>query len=87
MNRPLSEFDSQIVDIMRQDLDRQQNCLTLIPSENYASKAVMQMQSSILANKDAKGYPGDRYFNGCEFTDQIETQSQFELPRERCGLG
>jgi glycine hydroxymethyltransferase len=73
MNRPLSEFDPQIVDIMRQDLDRQQNCLTLIPSENYASKAVMQMQSSILANKYAEGYPGDRYYNGCEYIDQIET--------------
>ena len=73
MNKPLSEFDPQIVDIMRQDLDRQQNCLTLIPSENYASKAVMQMQSSILANKYAEGYPGDRYYNGCEFIDQIET--------------
>ena len=85
MNRSLSGFDSQIVDILRQDLYRQQNCLTLIPSQNYASKAVMQ--SSILANKYAEGYPGDRYYNGCEFTDQIETQSQFELPRERCGLG
>ncbi len=73
MNKPLSEFDPQIVDIMRQDLDRQQNCLTLIPSENYASKAVMQMQSSILANKYAEGYPGDRYYNGCEYIDQIET--------------
>ena len=73
MNRSLSEFDPQIVDIMRQDLERQQNCLTLIPSENYASKAVMQMQSSILANKYAEGYPGDRYYNGCEFIDQIET--------------
>ena len=73
MNKSLSEFDPQIVDIMRQDLNRQQNCLTLIPSENYASKAVMQMQSSILANKYAEGYPGDRYYNGCEFIDQIET--------------
>jgi glycine hydroxymethyltransferase len=58
---------------MRQDLNRQQNCLTLIPSENYASKAVMQMQSSILANKYAEGYPGNRYYNGCEYIDQIET--------------
>ncbi len=73
MNKSLSEFDPQIVDIMRQDLDRQQKCLTLIPSENYASKAVMQMQSSILANKYAEGYPGDRYYNGCEYMDQIET--------------
>ena len=73
MNKSLSEFDPQIVDIMRQDLDRQQKCLTLIPSENYASKAVMQMQSSILANKYAEGYPGARYYNGCEYIDQIET--------------
>ena len=73
MNKSLSEFDPQIFDIMRRDLDRQQNCLTLIPSENYASKAVMQMQSSILANKYAEGYPGDRYYNGCDYIDQIET--------------
>ncbi len=73
MNRSLSEVDPQIVEIMLQDLERQQNCLTLIPSENYASKAVMQMQSSILANKYAEGYPGERYYNGCAFMDKVET--------------
>ena len=73
MNRSLGVVDPHIVEIIRQDLDRQQNCLTLIPSENYASKAVMQAQSSILANKYAEGYPGNRYYNGCEFIDKIET--------------
>ena len=73
MNRSLGVVDPHLVEIIHQDLDRQQNCLTLIPSENYASKAVMQAQSSILANKYAEGYPGNRYYNGCEFIDKIET--------------
>jgi glycine hydroxymethyltransferase len=73
MNRALKEFDPQLVEIMLQDLDRQQNCLNLIPSENYASKAVMQMQGGILANKYSEGYPGSRYYNGCEFMDKVET--------------
>ena len=65
MNRSLSEADPQIVQIMLQDLDRLQNCLTLIPSENYVSRAVMQMQASVLTDKHAEGTPGIRYDNGC----------------------
>ena len=65
MNRSLSEADPQIVQIMLQDLDRLQNCLTLIPSENYVSRAVMQMQASVLTNKYAEGTLGARYDNGC----------------------
>ena len=45
----------------------------LIPSENYASRAVMEIQGSILANKYAEGYPGERYYNGCEFMDEVES--------------
>ena len=65
MNRSLSEVNPQIVQIMLQDLDRLQNCLTLIPSENYVSRAVMQMQASVLTNKHAEGTPRIRYDNGC----------------------
>ena len=72
INKSLSESDPQIVEALLQDLDRQQHCLTLIPSENYASKAVMQTQGSILSNKYAEGYSGDRYYNGCEFMDKVE---------------
>ena len=65
MNRSLSKADPQIVQIMLQDLDRLQNCLTLIPSENYVSRAVMQMQASVLTDKHAEGAPEIRYDNGC----------------------
>ena len=65
MNRSLSEADPQIVQIMLQDLDRLQNCLILIPSENYVSRAVMQMQASVRIDKHAEGTPGIRYDNGC----------------------
>ncbi|RKU30970.1 serine hydroxymethyltransferase [Candidatus Poribacteria bacterium] len=62
-----------MVKITEQDLARQQNALMLIPSENYASRAVMEIQGSILANKYAEGYPGERYYNGCEFMDEVES--------------
>lgn len=68
----LGEVDPQIVEIASKDLTRQQNSLMLIPSENYASRAVMEAQSTILANKYAEGYPGERYYNGCEFMDETE---------------
>ena len=73
MNKLLAEVDPQIVEITAKDLARQQNSLQLIPSENYASRAVMEIQGSILANKYAEGYPGERYYNGCEFMDDVES--------------
>ncbi len=69
----LGEVDPQIVEIASKDLTRQQNSLMLIPSENYASRAVMEAQSTILANKYAEGYPGERYYNGCTFMDETES--------------
>ncbi len=69
----LGEVDPQIVEIASKDLTRQQNSLMLIPSENYASRAVMEAQSSVLANKYAEGYPGERYYNGCKFMDETES--------------
>lgn len=69
----LGEVDPQVVEIVSKDLRRQQNTLMLIPSENYASRAVMEAQSTILANKYAEGYPGERYYNGCKFMDGIES--------------
>lgn len=69
----LGEVDPQIVEIASKDLTRQQDSLMLIPSENYASRAVMEAQSSILANKYAEGYPGERYYNGCKFMDNVES--------------
>ena len=69
----LGEVDPQIVEITANDLKRQQDSLMLIPSENYASRAVMEIQGSILANKYAEGYPGERYYNGCQFMDDVES--------------
>ena len=73
MNKLLADVDPQIVEITANDLARQQNTLMLIPSENYASRAVMEIQGSILGNKYAEGYPGERYYNGCEFMDSVES--------------
>lgn len=73
MNKLLADVDPQIVEITANDLARQQDTLMLIPSENYASRAVMEIQGSILGNKYAEGYPGERYYNGCEFMDSVET--------------
>jgi len=72
MEQSLKSFDPEVFEIAVGDLARQQNCLTLIPSENYASRAVMQAQSTVLANKYAEGYPETRYYNGCHYSDQIE---------------
>ena len=69
----LGEIDPQILQIVSKDLARQQNTIMLIPSENYASRAVMEAQSTILANKYAEGYPGERYYNGCKFMDDVES--------------
>ena len=73
MNKLLGEVDPQIVEIAAKDLKRQQDSLMLIPSENYASRAVMEIQGSILGNKYAEGYPGERYYNGCQFMDEVES--------------
>ena len=69
----LGEVDPQVVQIVSKDLARQQNTIMLIPSENYASRAVMEAQGTVLANKYAEGYPGERYYNGCEFMDAVES--------------
>ena len=61
-----------ILNLIKQEQDRQNNGIELIASENYASKNVRMMQGSVLTNKYAEGYPGRRYYGGCEFIDEIE---------------
>ncbi len=73
MNRILSEVDPQMAVILDGEMKRQQNCLVMIPSENYASKAVLQTQGCIMTNKYAEGYPGNRFYNGCQFMDMAES--------------
>jgi len=64
--------DSQIDQLIQKELERQRNGLELIASENYASQAVMDAMGTCLTNKYAEGYPGKRYYGGCEFVDEIE---------------
>jgi glycine hydroxymethyltransferase len=72
VNRTLAQADPQVADILAKELNRQQTTLMLIPSENYASRAVMAACGSVFTNKYAEGYPGKRYYNGCEFYDELE---------------
>jgi glycine hydroxymethyltransferase len=69
---PLKTTDPEIYEVMRHEIDRQRTKLNLIASENYASRAVLQAQGSVMTNKYAEGYPGKRYYGGCEFVDVAE---------------
>ena len=72
MNRPLDFVDPQIADLLREEARRQATGLELIPSENLVSEAVLEAMGSIFTNKYAEGYPGKRYYGGCEFADKVE---------------
>ena len=69
---PLSEADPEIFGSLTDELGRQRNEIELIASENIVSTAVMAAQGSVLTNKYAEGYPGRRYYGGCEFVDVAE---------------
>ncbi|MDB5358219.1 MAG: glyA [Phycisphaerales bacterium] len=69
----LQEADPQIAELMAREQQRQESTLELIASENHVSRAVMEAAGSVLTNKYAEGYPGKRYYGGCQFYDQIET--------------
>lgn len=71
-NLPLSEVDPEIAEVLRRELARQQRTLEMIASENFVPMAVLQCQGSVLTNKYAEGYPGRRYYGGCEFVDIAE---------------
>ncbi|MDR7414379.1 MAG: serine hydroxymethyltransferase [Armatimonadota bacterium] len=64
--------DPEVADAIVRDIERQQTRINLIASENYASRAVLEAQGSVLTNKYAEGYPGRRYYGGCEFVDAVE---------------
>lgn len=68
----LSQSDQEIFNLIQQEEQRQKHGLEMIASENYCSTAVMEAQGSILTNKYAEGYPGKRYYDGCEFVDRVE---------------
>src|SRR4051812_16505612 len=68
----LAEADPAIAKAIQQELKRQQDGIELIASENIVSRAVLEAQGSVLTNKYAEGYPGKRYYGGCEFVDIAE---------------
>jgi glycine hydroxymethyltransferase len=70
--QPISRYDAELWYAMQQEAQRQEDHLELIASENYTSPCVLQAQGSVLTNKYAEGYPGKRYYGGCEYVDQIE---------------
>ena len=76
--RPLAEVDPEIYRAIQNEADRQNTRLELIASENFTSEAVLQATGSVFTNKYAEGYPGKRYYGGCEYADIVES-----LARER----
>ena len=71
-NDNLESADKEVFDAIKRELGRQQDQIELIASENIVSKAVLESQGSVLTNKYAEGYPGRRYYGGCEFVDVAE---------------
>jgi glycine hydroxymethyltransferase len=71
-NRPLADVDPEIAEVLALELERQQNTLEMIASENFVPVSVLECQGSVLTNKYAEGYPGKRYYGGCEFVDIAE---------------
>jgi glycine hydroxymethyltransferase len=78
MARSLAETDPEVFDAIQHEIERQDNGLELIASENFTSEAVLEANGSVFTNKYAEGYPGKRYYGGCEFADVVEN-----LARER----
>ncbi|MDS1116720.1 serine hydroxymethyltransferase [Gordonia westfalica] len=72
LDQGLAEYDPTIAELIGKELERQRSGLEMIASENHAPLAVMQAQGSVLTNKYAEGYPGRRYYGGCEYVDQVE---------------
>ena len=72
----LSEADPEIAQAIANETQRQHEGLELIASENFVSQAVLQAAGSVFTNKYAEGYPGRRYYGGCEFADVVETLAQ-----------
>ena len=72
MSRPLAEVDPAIYEAIRHETERQNSQLELIASENFVSEAIFEATASVFTNKYAEGYPGKRYYGGCEFVDVVE---------------
>src|SRR6266481_5078545 len=84
MNHPLDFVDPQIAELLREEAKRQATGIELIPSENLVSEAVLEAMGSVFTNKYAEGYPGKRYYGGCEVTDKAE---QLAIDRAKALFG
>src|SRR5437667_11423819 len=73
LSQSLADFDPDVAAAIDAELARQRDTLELIASENFAPLAVLQAQGSVLTNKYAEGYPGRRYYGGCEYVDVVES--------------
>src|SRR3954454_1379098 len=83
-DRPLAEVDPEVAEALGHEVERQQRTLEMIASENFVPQAVLECQGSVLTNKYAEGYPGKRYYGGCEFVDVIE---QLAIDRAKALFG
>jgi glycine hydroxymethyltransferase len=83
-NRPLAEVDPEIAEVLQHELERQQRTLEMIASENFVPQAVLEAVGSVLTNKYAEGYPGKRYYGGCEYVDVAE---QLAIDRAKALFG
>ncbi len=92
LNKPLTETDPELCQLIEQEKKRQQSSLVLIASENFTSKSVLDALGSVLSNKYSEGYPGARYYGGNENIDQVELLCQkraleaFSLDSEEWGV-
>src|SRR3954471_4667582 len=84
LNASLASVDADVAAAVAHELERQETTLEMIASENFAPAAVMEAQGSVLTNKYAEGYPGRRYYGGCENVDVIE---QIAIDRARSLFG
>src|SRR5438045_2661641 len=82
--KPVSEVDPEIAEVLANELARQEHTLEMIASENFVPQSVLDCQGSVLTNKYAEGYPGRRYYGGCEYVDIIE---QLAIDRAKALFG
>src|SRR5436305_3350633 len=83
-NRPLADVDPEIAEVLALELERQQQTLEMIASENFVPLSILECQGSVLTNKYAEGYPGRRYYGGCEYIDVAE---QLAIDRAKSVFG
>lgn len=79
--RPIEEVDPQLAELIQKEVTRQRDQIHLIASENYVSYAMMQASGSVLTNKYSEGYPGRRYYEGCEVIDEVENLARDRAKR------